>query len=171
MRNEIPATHRKHMATKSESGWFWRDAPGKAHGRAGEGGKMRNRLHRLLLCLAFASLAASWAVAQDTNSDSKSKSDVRTITGCLTKGDSSTEFLLTANDGSTWEVHNSDAVNLASHVGHTIAATGVVSNAKMHNLKEDSKEAAKDTGMKKNNTEHGHLKITDVQMVSDSCAK
>ena len=133
---------------------------------------MRNQLHRLLLCLVLAGMAVSWALAQDSDSDSKSKSDVRTITGCLTKGDSSGEFLLTANDGSTWEVHNSSsAVNLTKHVGHTIAATGVVSNAKMHNLKEDTKEAAKDTGMKKHNTEHGHLKITDVQMVSDSCSK
>jgi len=56
-------------------------------------------------------------------------------------------------------------------VGHTISATGVVSNATAHNLKEDTKDAAKDTGMKKNNTEHGHLKITDVQMVSESCQK
>lgn len=132
---------------------------------------MKNQLSRLLLCLVLGSLTASWAVAQ-SDSDSKSKSDVRTITGCLTKGDSSNEFLLTANDGSTWEVHNSSsAMNLAHHVGHTIAATGVVSNAKMHNLKEDAKDAAKDTGMKKGNTEHGHLKITDVQMVSNSCGQ
>jgi hypothetical protein len=32
-----------------------------------------------------------------------------------------------------------------------------------------AKDAAKDTGMKKDNTEHGHLKITAVQMVSESC--
>jgi hypothetical protein len=133
---------------------------------------MRKQLNRLLLCLVLAGLAASFAVAQDTDTDSKSKADVRTVTGCLTKGDSANEFLLTANDGRTWEVHNSSsAVNLAKYVGQTIAATGVVSNAKMHNLKEDAKDAAKDTGMKKNNTEHGHLKITDVQTVSESCQR
>ena len=133
---------------------------------------MKNQLNRLLLCLVLAGLAASWAVAQSADSDSKSKSDVRTITGCLTKGDSSNEYLLTGNDGSTWEVHNnSNSVNLASHINQTVTATGVVSNAKMHNLKEDTKDAAKDTGMKKNNAEHGHLKITDVQMVSESCTR
>jgi hypothetical protein len=132
---------------------------------------MKNRFTRLLLCFAVGCLTASWAGAQDTDRDSKSKSDVRTVTGCLTKGDSANEFLLTANDGSTWEVHNNSSVNLASHVGHTIAAKGVVSNAKAHNLKEDAKDAEKDTGMRKHNEEHGHLKITDVQMVSDSCAK
>jgi len=133
---------------------------------------MITKFNRLVMCLILAGLAASWAVAQDSASDSKSKSDVRTVTGCLTKGDSADEFLLTGSDGSTWEVRGSKSgVDLTSHVGHTVSATGVVSNAKAHNLKEDAKEAAKDTGMKKNNTEHGHLKITDVQMVSDSCQK
>jgi hypothetical protein len=60
-------------------------------------------------------------------------------------------------------------VDLAEHVGHTVTATGVVSNAAMHNMKEDAKDAAKDSGMKKDNSEHGHLKITEVKMVSESC--
>jgi len=100
----------------------------------------------------------------------KSKSDVRTITGCVSKGDSAKEFVLTGSDGSTWEIRNNDAVNLAEHVGHTVTATGVVSNATMHNMKEDTKDMASDAGAKKNNTEHGHLKVTDVKMVSDSCS-
>ena len=127
------------------------------------------KLSSLLSCLILVAFAASLLVAQD-NDTSKSKADTRTIRGCLTKGDSANEFLLTGNDGSTWEVRSS-TVALADHVGHTIAATGVVSNAKMHNLKEDAKDAAHDTGVKKSDTEHGHMKITDVQMVSDSCQK
>ncbi len=59
-------------------------------------------------------------------------------------------------------------VDLAEHLGHTVTATGVVSNAKMHNMKEDAKESAKDSGMKKSTTEHGHTKITDVKIVSES---
>jgi hypothetical protein len=130
---------------------------------------MRKMLSSLLSCLILVAFAASLLAAQDNDSP-KSKADTRTITGCLTKGDSANEFLLTANDGSTWEVRSS-TMALANHVGHTIAATGVVSNAKMHNLKEDAKDAAHDAGMKKDNAEHGHMKITDVQMVSDSCQK
>jgi len=34
---------------------------------------------------------------------------------------------------------------------------------------EDAKETAKASGMKKSNAEHGHMKITDVKMVSESC--
>jgi hypothetical protein len=114
---------------------------------------------KLLLCVILAGCAFGFA---------KEKAEVRDITGCLSKGDSAKEFLLTGNDGSTWEVRSS-RVALAEHVGHTVTATGVVSNAKMHNMKEDAKETAKDSGMKKSDTEHGHMKITDVKMVSESC--
>src|ERR1700726_2179862 len=108
---------------------------------------MTNKWSRLLLCVVFAGLTSAWALAQDT--DAKSKGDVRSITGCLSKGDSANEYLLTGTDGSTWEVHGNNSVNLAHHVGHTIKAKGVVTNAKMHNMKEDAKDAAQDSGMKK----------------------
>jgi hypothetical protein len=122
-----------------------------------KGGDM-TRVKSILLCLI---LVTGTAIA-------KSKSDVRDVTGCLSKGDSANEFLLTGNDGSTWEVRSSK-VALGKHVGHTINATGAVSNATMHNMKEDAKDAAKDSGVKKSNTEHGHMTITDVKMVSESC--
>ena len=128
---------------------------------------MTNKWNRLMLCVVLAGLTSVWAMAQDT--DTKSKGDVRSITGCLSKGDSANEYLLTGTDGSTWEIHGNNAVDLASQVGHTIEAKGAVSNAKMHNMKEDAKDAAQDSGMKKSNTEHGHLKVTDVRMVSESC--
>jgi hypothetical protein len=63
----------------------------------------------------------------------------------------------------------SSRVVLAEHVGHTVTATAVVSNTTMHNMKEDTKEMAKDSGMTKTNAEHGHLKVTELKMVSDSC--
>jgi len=125
----------------------------------------------LLLGLILAGFGGSWLLAQqDEMSSEKGKSEARTITGCLAKGDSSHEYLLTANDGSTWEIRSDNAA-LAEHVGHTVEATGVVANSTMHNLKEDTKDAAHDTGMKKENNEHGHLKVTDVKMVSDSCSR
>ena len=124
-------------------------------------------MRNLFLCVVLAVGASVWVMASDTD---KGKSDTRTITGCLAQGDNAKEFKLTAEDGSTWEVKSS-AVSLAEHVGHTISATGVVSNAMAHNMKEDTKDMAHDTGMKKDNREHGHLKVTDVKMVSDSCSK
>jgi hypothetical protein len=58
---------------------------------------------------------------------------------------------------------------LTNHVGHTVTITGVVSNAEMHGAKEDVKAEAKEHDMDKNSTEHGHIKVTNVRMVSDSC--
>ena len=128
-------------------------------------------MKKLFLLLLALCVMSALVVAQDDASGSKSKNDVRSITGCLSKGDSASEFLLTADDGSTWELHNDSAVDLTPHVGHEVRISGAVSNAKMHNLKEDAKETAKDTGVKKSDTEHGHLKPTDLQMVSDTCKK
>ena len=122
-----------------------------------------------LLALMLTIFGATWTLGQEAN-NSKSKSDTRTITGCLAKGDGANEYLLTANDGSTWEVR-SDSAPLAEHVGQTVSATGVVKNATAHNLKEDAKDAAADAHMKKNNTEHGHMTVTAVDKVSDSCQK
>jgi hypothetical protein len=124
---------------------------------------------RLVSCVILAGLTAACAIAQGSDTDARSKGEVRSITGCVTKGPSANQFLLTASDGSSWEVHNNNAIDLTSHLGHTIEAKGVVSHSKMHNMKEDAKGAAKDSGMKNNNTEHGHLKVTDVRMVSESC--
>jgi len=117
------------------------------------------------LCLLLACTASVWVMANDS---SKGKSDTRTITGCLSQGDNAKEFDLKADDGSTWEVKSS-SVSLAEHVGHKVSVTGVVSNATAHNMKEDAKDMAQDTGVKKDNREHGHLKATSVEMVSTSC--
>jgi hypothetical protein len=38
-------------------------------------------------------------------------------------------------------------------------------------MKEDTKDMAHDAGVTKENNEHGHLKVTAIQMVSDSCSK
>src|SRR5258708_8615053 len=117
--------------------------------------------------LLFSGCASS-AFAQD-----KPKSKVRTITGCLSKAKGADEYLLTGKNGSTWEVHSSDnsnsQVSLSDHVGHTVTATGVVSNAKLHNLKEDAKETAKDIGVTQADNDHSHLTITAIKMVSESC--
>ncbi|HUI83282.1 MAG TPA: hypothetical protein VL240_03615 [Candidatus Binatia bacterium] len=108
------------------------------------------------------------ATQQNTASSDRS-SNVRTITGCLQKGDGGNEFQLTGQDGSTWELR-SDAVDLASHVGHTVTVTGAVRNAGLHGMKEDAKREAQEHGMDKSATEHGHMTVTDLTMVSKSCS-
>ena len=92
------------------------------------------------LCLLVISFAA---FAQDTPKASKPKSHVRTMTGCLSQGDSPDEFTLITKNGSTWEMRSGE-VPLAKHLGHPVTVTGVASHAKRHDLKEDAKEAATD---------------------------
>jgi hypothetical protein len=107
-------------------------------------------------------------LAQD-EAGNNPKSDVRTISGCLTKSGGGNEYVLTASDGSTWEIHENSAVNLAKHTNQTVEVKGTVANNKAHNMKEDTKEMTNDAGMKNKTAEHDHLKVTDVKKISDSC--
>ena len=106
--------------------------------------------------------------ATPTSSDNN-RGDVRTLTGCLQKGDGTNEYQLTARDGSTWELR-SDAVDMASHIGQTVTITGAVRHPDMHNMKEDAKREAQEHGVAKSSTEHGHMTVTDLTMVSNSCS-
>lgn len=128
---------------------------------------MTKKWSGLLLCVVLG-LACAWAVAQD-DSNTNSKDQVRNITGCLTKSSSGNEYLLTGTDGSTWEIHANNAVNLADHVGQKVEVTGVVANDKMHNMKEDAKQMGNDAGMKNNTAEHGHLRATEIHKAGGAC--
>lgn len=127
---------------------------------------MKHLMLSLILAMGAVFVSANaWAAPKD-------KAEARTVTGCLAKGDTgnSDEFVLTAQDGSMWDL-SSKSVSLAEHVGHTVTVTGDVAHATMHNMKEDAKDAAHDVGMKKENKESGNLKVSSLKMVSDSCAK
>ena len=113
-------------------------------------------------------VGAGLATAQDTTKTTHKK--IRRLTGCLQKGEDPNEYNFAAKSGATWEI-KSDSVKLDDHVGHTVTITGVVSNAKEHAMKEDTKDEMKEHGMDKNATEHGHMTVTDLTMVSDTCPK
>src|ERR1700687_208260 len=111
---------------------------------------------------------AGLTIAQDTTKTTHKKT--RTLTGCLEKGDDADEYKLTTAKGATWEI-KSDTVKLGDHVAHTVTITGVVSNATLHGAKEDAKAEAKEHGVDKDSTEHGHMTVTNLKMVSDTCKK
>jgi hypothetical protein len=118
----------------------------------------------LELLVASGLVLSSIFAAQAAQNQDKS-ADVRSITGCLSKGDSAKEFAITGEDGSTWEV-SSTTVKLSPHLGHTVTVTGRVWHPDLHGAKEKAKEAV-DADAR----EHGHLKVTKVSMVSESCKK
>jgi hypothetical protein len=130
------------------------------------------------LLLLFASCAAMPVVAgnsyaqvpdsttQSTQDTSQDKSaDSRTLTGCLSQGGDAKSFNLLADDGSTW-VLRSKTATLSNHVGHTVTVTGKVWHGTIHGAKEKTKDAV-DPGAE----EHGHLNVTTLSMVSDTCKK
>ena len=123
-------------------------------------------LKKLMLSLAGIALLVC---AVPSFADEKPKAKYRTMTGCLSKPEGGDEYFLTAENGSTWEIHSSkSAVSLSHHVGQTVRVRGVVEHAKLHNFKEDAKD---ETGVKRHETEHGHLKVTSIHQVGFSCRR
>ena len=118
--------------------------------------------------IALFMFAGAAGLATDTTKTTHKKT--RTLTGCLQKGEDANEYNFTAKGGGTWEV-KSDTVRLGEHVGHTVKIVGVVANATEHGMKEDVKGEMKEHGMDKHATEHGHMTVTNLTMVSDTCQK
>lgn len=129
---------------------------------------MKVKITMAFLGLFMFAATAGLSTAQDTTKTTHKKT--RTLTGCLQTGDSANEYKLTTAKGGTWELH-SDSLKLGDHVGHTVTITGVVSHATLHGAKEDAKAEAKEHGVAKHSTEHGHMTVTNLTMVSDSCSK
>lgn len=130
---------------------------------------MKTKIAISIVALLVLAGTATLVTAQETTKK-KTHQKTRTLTGCLQKGEDANEYNFTSKSGSTWEV-KSDTVELAPHVGHTVTLTGAVSHAELHGMKEDVKGEAKEHGMDKNAKEHGHLTVTSLKMVSDSCDK
>jgi hypothetical protein len=124
---------------------------------------------KLKLLLGMAAVSTLLMVPAIASTEDKDD-EVRTLTGCLSRGDSAHEYKLTTENGGTWELH-SKTVRLSPHRGHTVTVTGKVRHADMHEAKEKAKDEMKEHGVDKDATEHGHLTVTKVSMVSDSCKK
>jgi hypothetical protein len=101
--------------------------------------------------------------AQSKQSDRESAAESgkqTTVTGCLQKGDEANEYKLTSSDGKTYELVGS---NLAPHVGHTITVTGSSTS------EESSEKGEMGSSRRSEASEGARLKVSKVQMVSNSC--
>ena len=125
---------------------------------------MKNKFLLSMVAASALLMIPAIGFAQDKDAE------VRTLTGCLSKAEGSHEYKLTTGNGGTWELH-SKTVKLSPHTGHTVTVTGKVRNAAMHGAKEKAKDEMKEHDMDKNATEHGHLRVTNISMVSDSCKR
>ena len=129
---------------------------------------MKGKIAAGFIAVMMFATVVGLATAQNTEKATHKKT--RTLTGCLQKGESANEYNLTIKGGATWEI-KSDSVKLEDHVGHTVTVTGVVSHHKEHAMKEDAKAEMKEHGMDKDAKEHGHITVTALTMVSDTCQK
>jgi hypothetical protein len=138
----------------------------------------------MLISVALALLVPLTALAQDATKPSddqakqanypkastqanqdKSANQAKIVTGCIQKGEQPNTFSLTGDDGKTWDLRSS-TVNLADHVGHQVTVSGSVTReAKAQEKKEGQVEKAA------GKEELGELQVTDLKMVSQSCAK
>lgn len=112
-------------------------------------------LASIIVCLVVAFAAANVGFAQ-----TKAGGQKATVTGCLQKGDEANEFVITAEDGKTYQLRNS-AVDLSKHVAHRVTITGSFNAEKKEgqSAEYDQKEA----------TEAGTIRVATLKMVSDKC--
>ncbi len=137
----------------------------------------------ILVSIVLALLVSLTALAQDTTkpsddqakqdntkaapqeSQEKSASKTKTVTGCLQKGDQPDEFSITGEDGKSWDLRSS-TVKLADHVGHQVTVTG---SPTREAKAEEKKEGQVENAARKE--ELGELRVTSLKMVSQSCTK
>ncbi len=93
----------------------------------------------------------------------KSAGGETTVTGCLQKGDEADEFSITGEDGKTYGLRSS-AVDLSKHLGHKVTVTGTLKAESYEKEKGESEEHEK-----KEVTEAGDIRVTNLKMVRDTC--
>ena len=125
--------------------------------------------------LAFVLFTPSVFWAQDTATAPQEKqtkrpmSHTKIVTGCLQKGDEPGEFSITGQDGRTWGLRSS-SVKLEQHVGHQVTDTGSAHHeSKAQEKAEEKKEGQMEKAAGKE--EYGHLRVTSLKMVSETCSK
>jgi hypothetical protein len=133
-------------------------------------------MKKLILCSIVLAVFASLTVfAQDaakpsdstakTASQEKAATQPKIITGCLQKGDQPEQFSIIGEDSKSWDLRSS-TIKLADHIGHLVTVTGSITReAKAEEKKEGQLEKAA------SKEELGEVTVTNLKMVSKSCAK
>jgi len=94
-----------------------------------------------------------------------------TVTGCLHKGSSDTEFILTTKRGKKYEVEGA-SLGLAGHVGHTVTINGKFDRRAEEKAETKAQEQAEHKTGEAQHEEHlmGHIEATSLKMVSATCS-
>ena len=94
-----------------------------------------------------------------------------TVTGCLQKGTTETEFILTTKRGKKYEVE-STSLGLAGHVGHTVTIKGSFLRAHKETGETKGMESMEKKTGEAQHEAHvgGHIDATSMKMVSATCS-
>jgi|ERR1019366_7231626 hypothetical protein len=110
------------------------------------------KLNLAIGILALAMIAVHCvAVAQDNPDDS-----MQTVTGCLRKGADANVYMLTDENGKSWDLR-SKTVSLGPHVGQTVTVSGTIP------------QKSKDSDSPGDTSPQNHLLVTKLEMVRDNC--
>jgi uncharacterized protein HemX len=89
----------------------------------------------------------------------QTKSETKTLTGCLQKGDEPNEYSISDASGKIYEMRSSE-VKLSDDLGHKVTVTGRMKGE----VDEDEKREAKHS-----KKENGYVQVRKLTMVSTSC--
>jgi hypothetical protein len=133
---------------------------------------MKNLILYCMLLVLFASLTVFAQDAAKPSDDTtnaapqeKSANQPKIITGCLQKGDQPDQFSIIGEDSKSWDLRSS-TVKLADHVDQQVTVTGSITReAKAEDKKGGQVEKAA------GKEELGEVSVTNLKMVSQTCAK
>jgi hypothetical protein len=116
--------------------------------------------------------AKAQAVAEGKTEDkSEARAEAKgnvSVTGCLQRGDGAGEFSIFGEDGKVWGLRSS-TVKLEDHVGHKVTVAGTARAESKAEAKKEKKEGEVVKASEKE--EYRDLRVTSLNMVSDTCAK
>ncbi len=121
---------------------------------------------KLVSVILFVGLSTALLYAAPQMADDKA-SAAQTITGCLQKGTESGGFFLVSSENKHWELYPDAGVDLAKHVGHTVAVTGTVAHRSSAQEEKSQPSEKKEMGK----MEHADLKVSSVKHISATCSK
>jgi hypothetical protein len=133
---------------------------------------MSHRISRAMLWLVpilvvtlFPIRASGQESAAKEAREEKAEHSPQSVTGCLQKGDEPGGFVLTGDDGKTWELKSVGGVKLDEHVGHKVTVTG----SRSHESKKEEEKMEKAEKKEAGGKEYNDLKVDKLEMVSGSC--
>ena len=122
----------------------------------------------LIMLAAAAIFAVGSSTTMTAQSKKASSKGHAAVTGCLSGPNSEGAYVLKPAKGHAFEVGGND--ELKSHVGHTVKLTGswAKSGAEIGE-NETAEKNEKSEGSEHAGVAERHLKVTNIQHISDSC--